>query len=78
MALADELAAEAQASADARHASQITEFIERLDPEDRAAVDDWIKSRRSTEALYRVLKRRGLPVASSTFRGWVKRRVDSV
>jgi hypothetical protein len=70
MSLSDELEAEAS-FVPLSQRSQIDLFMETLPEADRADIDAWIASCKSVPALYRVLKRRGLPVADSTFRNWV-------
>lgn len=72
MSLSDELQAEA-ALIPPSHVSQIDVFLQTLTKTERAEVDEWIQARKSPIILYRVLKRRGLPVADSTFRNWCVR-----
>jgi hypothetical protein len=69
MSLSDELEAEASITPLSQR-SQIDVFIETLTDRERADVEAWIESGNNKRALYRVLKRRGLPVAESTFRNW--------
>lgn len=68
MSLSDELKAE---TAKQVRRSQVDEFLDTLPAEDRAEFDEWLKSPKDSCAMYRVLRRRGLPVAEPTFRTWV-------
>lgn len=70
MSLSDELEAEASIVPTSQR-SQVDLFIETLNAKDRADIDAWIASGKNRNALFRVLKRRGLPVAQSTLRNWV-------
>lgn len=71
MSLLDELQAESEAIPPSQR-SQIDIFVDTLTGKDRADFDAWLAAPKDTSAMYRVLKRRGLPVAGSTFRNWVK------
>lgn len=72
MSLFDELEAEESTSGYAGRESQIVAFLDTLEPSDRAKFDAWmVRESKNTSAMYRVLKRRGIPVALSTFRNWV-------
>lgn len=68
MSLSDELEAEVVSRAPR---SQIEVFFDALSKKDRAEFAEWIAAGKSARAAYRVLKRRGLPVAESTFRNWI-------
>lgn len=70
VSLSDELQAEATLPPSDLKRSQIDVFLETLSEEDQADVHAWIQARKSPGVLYRVLKRRGLTVADSTFRNW--------
>lgn len=73
MSLSDELETEAS-TVPLSQQSQVPLFLNSLSKQDRADVEEWIEARKNCRALYRVLKRRGLPVAESTFRNWVTNR----
>lgn len=68
MSLSDDLEAEVVSRTPR---SQIEVFFDSMGEKDRAEFDAWIAAGKSARAAYRVLKRRGLPVAESTFRNWV-------
>lgn len=52
--------------------SQIEVFLATLPEQDRADFDAWLAAGAKNKcAMHRVLKRRGLSVANSTFRNWV-------
>jgi hypothetical protein len=69
MSLFDEIEAEASITPPSQR-SQIDVFLEGMTDRERADVAAWIESGKNRRALYRVLERRGLPVAESTFRNW--------
>lgn len=72
MSLSDELQAEESTSGYLGRESQIVPFLDTLAPSDRAQFDEWMTTKqKNCAAMYRALKRRGIPVASSTFRNWV-------
>ena len=58
-------------SAPRNQRSEVDTFIENLPSEDRDEFHDWLRAPVNKRAMFRVLARRGLPVAESTFRNWV-------
>lgn len=72
MSLSDELAVEA-ANEYLNRRSQIEIFLDTLPAEDRADFEEWLKNPKNCSAMYRVLRRRGLPVALPTFTAWVRK-----
>lgn len=72
MSLADELANEA-ATEYLHRRSQIETFLDTLGAEDRADFDEWLQNPKNSSAMWRVLRRRGLPVALPTFTAWVRK-----
>ena len=73
MSLSDEFESEVSATESSRHPSRIEAFIDTLSEADRAEFDAWLKDPKDKSAMYRVLKRRGLDVASPTFTSWVNK-----
>jgi hypothetical protein len=69
VSLSDELKAEVISR---KPKSQIEVFLDSLNKKDRDDFDAWLAGgAKDARAMYRVLKRRGLPVADATFRNWV-------
>lgn len=58
-------------SAPRKQRSKVDVFIESLPSEDQDEFRDWLRAPVNKRAMFRVLVRRGLPVAESTFRNWV-------
>jgi hypothetical protein len=72
VSLSDELHTEVTTAQAIRFRSQIDVFLDALGKSDRSEFEEWLADGApDRRAMYRVLKRRGLPVADSTFRNWV-------
>jgi hypothetical protein len=73
VSLNEELATEIAERKQAATRSEIEVFLDGLPAADREDFDTWIADgARHPGAMYAVLQRRGLSVATSTFRNWVR------
>lgn len=73
MSLADELEAAPQTSS----AGVVSDWYEKLDDADKAAVDKWIAAGKSAAGLHRIAKNHGLTAGEESVRKWVAKHRDA-